>query len=140
MLRALTIVLVLATPAAADVEQADLPRSPNDLDAELTTIDPRRAMADVLRGLGIRHRADQLGTFEDDAFLFVTTSHTSRVIDVDLMHARDCAFDRVRGGACVLRGFDQPDPIDIAAYGAGNAQRQRFEMLERMADSVDALR
>jgi hypothetical protein len=138
--RPLILLLLVAAPAAAaaDVEADDLPQSPHDLDAELTKIDPARATADVLRGLGIRGRFDH---FDDvDAFAAVTTPANPRIIDIDRMRARDCVFDRIRGGMCVLRGLDDVDRVDVDAYGAGNAQRIRYEILERILDSVDSFR
>lgn len=131
---------VVRDAVADDVEPDDLPSSPHDLDAELTKIDPSRAAADVLRGIGLRHRVDHFDTFDDDPFVLLTAPPNPRIIDVDLMHARDCAFDRVHGGMCVLRGFDEsPGSIDVNAYGTDNAQRNRFQILERILDSVDII-
>jgi hypothetical protein len=116
------------------VDEDELPPSPQDLDAELERLDPTRT-ANLFRGLGL-----ELDPFEEHTLRSLLAPRNPRIIDVDLMHARDCLLDRIHGGQCVLRGFDEePESIDVSRYGDELGQRQRFEVLERMIDALQPI-
>ena len=131
---ALLAALGTANADADDLERDDLPSSPHDLDAEIERLDPTRT-ANLFHALG-----PELDLFEDHAFRSLMAAQNPRIIDVELMHARDCLVDRIRGGLCVLRGFDDnAERIDVDHYGVGRAHRTRYEILERVIDSLDVL-
>jgi hypothetical protein len=76
---------------------------------------------------------DRTITFDPDEPLNI------HIIDIDLMHARDCKRDETRGGRCILRWDDDPETsrLDILDGGVSRVSRRRFEILDTMLDSVE---
>ena len=151
-MRALVAILMAAataaTPAvtkpalAKPVPGDSLPDSPSSLDADLVE---RRTRVfdfedDVIGDIDIVVE-DTLGLEPGDIDLLRSPPTNPRIIDIDLMHRRDCALDRVHGGQCVLRGFDEPAEhgIDVDRYARDRAMQGRIDALDRILETADEL-
>ena len=72
-----------------------------------------------------------------DIFREPPRQESPRIIDVDAMVERDCFLDRIHGGECVLRGFEEPEGTDVAAEARDRAEHMRFELVERVLDEIE---
>lgn len=141
----LAIVCTSTAAVASPVVDDALPESPSSLDDDIARQSRTRVFDFDGVVIGDADTAPSielvLGLEVGDIDLLRSPPTNPRIIDIELMHRRDCVLDRIRGGQCVLRGFDEPVDagIDVERYGRDRAQHGRVLLLDRIRDTADDL-